>query len=652
MEEREEIISIEDPRVQVENVLEDRSLNKPDLSVDELYQLLRESLAHQINLEEQNVELRRLYENREQVMRSVAQTANDAIITVDYRGYITFWNKAAETIFGYAPDEALGKSLSFIMPERFRKDHRNGFDRYLETRAAQLIGSTVKMIGLRKDGNEFSLELSLSSWNNNGEDFFTGIIRDITERKKLEQEIESLARFPSENRNPVLRASQEGMILYANDGSQPLLDLWERQVGQKLPENWCQLISEVIRTEQNRTEEVNCEERIYSLDITPIVEAGYVTFYGIDVTERVRFDRLLKDRNQFITTVFESLSYPFYVINTDDFTIELANSAAYADDLPESITCYNLLHNQEIPCSKKGILCPLEEVKKTKRKVIVEHDHIDGLGNIKTFEVHAYPIYDDRGDVTQMIEYALDITERKQLEQALQQNEKKYRQLIELAREGIWVLDSESITTFTNPRMAEILGYSVEEMQGMHLFSFMDEQGVEISKHNLERRQQGIEEQHDFEFLRKDGTRVYTSLETSPITDEDDNYAGALAIVADITERKQMEEALQVRTHALGERVKELNCLYNISALVEKPGISLAEILQGTVEIIPPSWQYPEITGARIGLRDQEFQTENFKGDSSWQQSADINVRAQRIGTVQVCYLEERAASDEGPFLK
>ena len=103
---------------------EARSSSKIELSSEELNLLLAESLAHQIDLEEQNAELRRQIENTQQGVRSVAQTANDAIITVDQHSNIVFWNKAAETIFGYSADEALGKSLSFIMPERFRKDHR------------------------------------------------------------------------------------------------------------------------------------------------------------------------------------------------------------------------------------------------------------------------------------------------------------------------------------------------------------------------------------------------------------------------------------------------------------------------------------------------------------------------------------------------
>jgi PAS domain S-box-containing protein len=114
---------------------------------------------------------------------------------------------------------------------------------------------------------------------------------------------------------------------------------------------------------------------------------------------------------------------------------------------------------------------------------------------------------------------------------------------------------------------------------------------------------------------------------------------------------RQAEEALRKWTHELGERVKELNCLYSISDLVEKPGISLEEILQGTVDLIPPAWQYPEITCARLILEGQEFRTENFR-ETIWKQTDGIVVHGERVGTVEVCYLEERPESDEGLFLK
>lgn len=101
---------------------------------------------------------------------------------------------------------------------------------------------------------------------------------------------------------------------------------------------------------------------------------------------------------------------------------------------------------------------------------------------------------------------------------------------------------------------------------------------------------------------------------------------------------------------AIKERIKELNCLYKISNLIENPDSSFDEILQGVVEIIPPAWQYPEVTCARVTLRNQEFKSKTFREGVS-KQISDIIVRGERIGSVEVCYVEKMPEMDEGPFL-
>ena len=116
-------------------------------------------------------------------------------------------------------------------------------------------------------------------------------------------------------------------------------------------------------------------------------------------------------------------------------------------------------------------------------------------------------------------------------------------------------------------------------------------------------------------------------------------------------ERNQSKELIRDRTQDLGERVKELNCLYRISNLVHAPDISLKETLQGTVDLIPPGWQCPEMTCARIVFDGQEFRTENFR-ETVWRQTSDIIVNGERSGVVEVCYLEERREGDEGSLLR
>jgi hypothetical protein len=139
----------------------------------------------------------------------------------------------------------------------------------------------------------------------------------------------------------------------------------------------------------------------------------------------------------------------------------------------------------------------------------------------------------------------------KRAKEALVASENKYRQLIENMQEGIWVIDKDAYTIFVNPRLAEMLGYSVDDMIGKHLFSFLDEQGVETVKQRLERRRAGIKEQLDFEFRRKDGTPLYAIVGASPLTDQESNYVGAIAGIVDVTERKRAEEALKESQHDL-----------------------------------------------------------------------------------------------------
>ncbi len=154
-------------------------------------------------------------------------------------------------------------------------------------------------------------------------------------------------------------------------------------------------------------------------------------------------------------------------------------------------------------------------------------------------------ILEDNGRGVTILGIARDITDRKHAEQRLRKSEAQYRQLTETLQEGIWALDAEGYTTFTNESMAKMLGYTPEEMQGTHLFAHLDAEDVESARRNLSRRAAGIQEQHEQRFLRSDGTYLHASLTTTPILDDEENYTGALAGVQDITERKRAEERLQ-----------------------------------------------------------------------------------------------------------
>jgi PAS domain S-box-containing protein len=163
---------------------------------------------------------------------------------------------------------------------------------------------------------------------------------------------------------------------------------------------------------------------------------------------------------------------------------------------------------------------------------------IDLLLSILPIELNDEPSY---------LSIMIDITERKRAEAAMRASEDRYRQIVETTAEGIWLIDAESNTTFANANMAAILGFTVAEMIGMSLFAFMDETGKAIAAKNVERRRQGITEQHNFKFRHKNGTDVWVMINTNPIIDANGTYLGALAMVTDITERLRAEEALRER---------------------------------------------------------------------------------------------------------
>jgi diguanylate cyclase (GGDEF)-like protein/PAS domain S-box-containing protein len=125
--------------------------------------------------------------------RAVAQSANDAIITADREGMIVNWNQGAEKIFGYLEAEIIGQSVIRLMPDRFHDRHLAGIKRLQSGGDRRVVGKTVELEGLRKDGSEFPLELSLAIWETAEGRFYTGILRDITERKHYQENMEYFA---------------------------------------------------------------------------------------------------------------------------------------------------------------------------------------------------------------------------------------------------------------------------------------------------------------------------------------------------------------------------------------------------------------------------------------------------------------------------
>ncbi len=276
----------------------------------------------------------------------------------------------------------------------------------------------------------------------------------------------------------------------------------------------------------------------------------------------------------------------------------------------------------------------------------------------------------------QLIKELLDLRQRvaqlevsqNQLERAkkaLLASEELFRTVSDFTYDWEYWIGPEGNYLYVSPSCERITGYRPDEFQkdpGLLKTITHPDDRTEIASHIDEESEREEVRSCDFRIVSRNGAERWISHLCQPVYSPEGSYLGRRASNRDITQRKRAEEALQEarddlerqvreRTSDLGERIKELNCLYGISALVDTPSISIEEIIQGTVDLIPHGWQYPEITSARIVFKEKAFRSTNFE-ESIWKQTADFMVHGYPAGTVEVHYLADKPEEDEGPFLK
>lgn len=212
------------------------------------------------------------------------------------------------------------------------------------------------------------------------------------------------------------------------------------------------------------------------------------------------------------------------------------------------------------------------------------------------------PLLDERGNRMGAIESIRDVTERKKTERALRESEERYRRIVETSLEGMWVIDADARTTFVNTRMAEMLGYTAEEMTGQPPFAFVDEREIPAARIVLDRCQQGIIGAHDVKFRRKDGNELWAVVSTSPILDEQGHYTGTLGMITDISDRRRAEE--QARRHeaelAHVERLSTVGKMASVLAHeLNQPLAAIVNYTQGCMQRLQSeSWDRHELHAA------------------------------------------------------
>ncbi|MDP4029866.1 MAG: PAS domain S-box protein [Gallionella sp.] len=514
-------------------------------------------------------------EKSERRFRAIMQSANDAIISADSTGKVVGWNSSAERLFGYTEAEIIGQPITVLMPEHFRNLHSADLARVVAGKTPHIIGKTVELAGLRKDGSEFSLEFSLAQWQAAEGQFFTAIIRDITERKRVEESLRKLSQAVEQSSGSIVITDLDANIEYANAafvkvtgyslaeaiGQNPRI----LQSGKTPKATYDDMWACLTRGEAWNGELINRRkdgsEYIGSMLISPVRQPdGRVANYlaiSEDITLLKQAQDALRDSRENLHRLLNSIAEGAYGVDTHgDCTFvnrAFLQILGYQDEnevLGKHM--HALIHHSHAD----GSPYPADECRAYRayqiNKSINVSDEVFWRKNGIAIPVEywSHPIETDGAAIGSIVTF-VDITERKQAEEALKNMATKYRAMFDSSSDAIMLLDEKAFFD-CNPATLRIFGSQSRD-------DFINKHPAQISPPTQPGGEDStsLANQHIamafksgsilFEWMhrRLDGTEFPAEVLLTAM--ELDGKPVLQATVRDITERKRMEtEVLQL----------------------------------------------------------------------------------------------------------
>ncbi|MEN8134828.1 MAG: ATP-binding protein [Thermodesulfobacteriota bacterium] len=256
----------------------------------------------------------------------------------------------------------------------------------------------------------------------------------------------------------------------------------------------------------------------------------------------------LVQQNEYITSILESVTHPLYAIDVNDYTIKIANSAS-GIKAGETNTCHALTHRRDSPCHDANHPCPLEIVKKTKKPTMVEHIHFDQNGNKRNIEVYAYPVFNRQGELIQMIEYGIDVTERLQAQVDLAAEKERLSVTLRSIGDGVITTDISGNIILMNKVAENLTGWNNNEAADRpfeEVFHIINEQTREICENPITKvissnQVVGLINQI---LVAKDGREINITHSGAPILDAESNIVGVVMVFRDVTIQIKTEKEL------------------------------------------------------------------------------------------------------------
>ena len=248
---------------------------------------------------------------------------------------------------------------------------------------------------------------------------------------------------------------------------------------------------------------------------------------------------------------------------------------------------------------------------------------------------------------------SLEITlrEKEITEKALRQSEENYQTLIRTLNEGLVVLDLENKIEFVNFKACKVLGVKDKsELTGRNFKEFLltpDDEKLYNDK--MELQKMGISDHYEVKMKNVSGDLLWINLSSAPILDENLKSKGSVTLITDVSDRKKYEETYSDLTTDLNQKIKQLNCMYDISDISGVPGITFEEIIEKSLEIIPVGLKYTHDIGVQIMFDNKVYASDNYK-ETPWSYLVPIKVQKKKLGHIKVAYLEPKPRINKDPF--
>ncbi|MBW6480604.1 MAG: response regulator [Bacteroidales bacterium] len=243
------------------------------------------------------------------------------------------------------------------------------------------------------------------------------------------------------------------------------------------------------------------------------------------------------------------------------------------------------------------------------------------------------------------------IREKESTEKALRQSEENYQTLIRTLNEGLVVLDLDNKIEFVNFKACKVLGVKDKsELTGRNFKEFLlTPEDEKLYNDKMELQKMGISDHYEVKMKNVSGDLLWVNLSSAPILDENLKSKGSVTLITDVSDRKKYEETYSDLTTDLNQKIKQLNCMYDISDISGVPGITFEEIIEKSLEIIPVGLKYTHDIGVQIMFDNKVYASDNYK-ETPWSYIVPIKVQKKKLGHIKVAYLEQKPKINKDPF--